>query len=106
LAPAPRRGPEPRDEVDRTVKGSVLIVDDEETFRESLARLLSRDGCEVETAGTCADGLSAWSNVRPDLLLLDFLLPDGNGLDVLAKIRETDRETPIVMMTAFGSVEN
>jgi len=88
------------------VKGSVLIVDDEATFRDALARLLQRDGCEVETAGSVADGLAAWSTMRPDLLLLDFLLPDGNGLELLAKIRESDKDTPVVMMTAFGSVEN
>src|SRR3954465_11688993 len=88
------------------MRGSVLIIDDEATFRDALARLLSRDGYEVETAPTCADGLAAWARVRPDIILLDFLLPDGNGLDTLVKIRQTDAATPVVMMTAFGSVES
>ena len=88
------------------MKGSVLIIDDEATFRDSLARLLVRDGYEVETAPTCADGVAAWSRVRPDIILLDFLLPDGNGVDTLMKIRQTDTATPVVMMTAFGSVES
>ncbi|HVO29525.1 MAG TPA: sigma-54 dependent transcriptional regulator [bacterium] len=88
------------------MKGSVLIIDDEATFRDALARLLQRDGYEVETAPTCTEGLAAWSRVRPDIILLDFLLPDGNGIDTLTKIRQTDSATPVVMMTAFGSVES
>ncbi len=88
------------------MKGSVLIIDDEATFRDALSRLLSRDGCDVEQAGSCGEGHASWQKIRPDLILLDFLLPDGNGVDLLAKIRETDSETPVVMMTAFGSVEN
>ena len=88
------------------MNGSVLIIDDEATFRDALARLLSRDGYSVETAPTCGDGLAAWTKIRPDIILLDFLLPDGNGLDTLVKIRQTDTETPVVMMTAFGSVES
>jgi two-component system, NtrC family, response regulator AtoC len=87
------------------LKGSVLIIDDEATFREALARLLERDGYDVEAAGTVADGLAAWSRARPDVVLLDYLLPDGTGLEVLARIRETEKDVPVVMMTAFGSVE-
>jgi len=87
------------------LKGSVLIVDDEATFRDALARLLERDGYEVETAGTVADGMSAWSRARPDVVLLDYLLPDGTGLEVLTKIRETEKDVPVIVMTAFGSVE-
>jgi two-component system response regulator AtoC len=88
------------------MKGSVLIIDDEATFRDALARLLVRDGYEVETAPTINDGQAAFTRLRPDLVLLDFLLPDGNGVDLLTKIRQTDTETPVVMMTAFGSVES
>ena len=91
---------------EQVAPGSVLIIDDETAIRESLQALLELEGYEVEAAGTAEEGLSRWA-MRPfDLLLLDFALPDKNGLDVLADIRDRDPLFPVIMITAYGTVEN
>ena len=89
--------------------GSILLADDEEKILKTLGRALRDDGHEVTTA---ANGREAtrWLNDRAfDLLVIDFLMPDRTGLDV---IRELAASTPeaerpaIVMMTAHGSIES
>lgn len=63
----------------------VLLVDDDEAFRESAARLLAERGYDVVgEAGTIADARAAASRLRPDAVLLDVNLPDGNGIDLAA----------------------
>ncbi|MSP63577.1 MAG: sigma-54-dependent Fis family transcriptional regulator [Myxococcales bacterium] len=89
----------------------VLIVDDEETYARSLMRLLARRGISVDHAATCADGRARAARRGYDLVLLDFLLPDGSGLDLIGPLRasrpESRREPPrVLMMTAFGTIEN
>jgi two-component system response regulator RegX3 len=79
----------------------ILLIEDEESISEPLARALERDGFEVETAETAADGLSAFREHAPELVLLDVMLPDGDGRDVLREIRSMSR-TPVVMLTARG----
>lgn len=91
---------------EQSVPGSILIIDDEVAIRESLQTLLELEDYEVEVAGTAEDGLARLA-MRPfDLLLLDFALPDKNGLDVLAEIRDRDPLFPVIMITAYGTVEN
>jgi DNA-binding NtrC family response regulator len=63
------------------------------------------EGYVVELAVDGSDGLKKLSKSRYDLVLLDLMLPDRSGMDVLAEIRPRDQETPIIMLTAFGSVE-
>jgi len=84
--------------------GSVLIVDDEAEIRESLQTLLEMEGYEVEAAASGAEGLAHVANRPFDLVLLDFALPDRDGLEVLHEIR--DQQVPIIMITAYGTVEN
>jgi two-component system response regulator RegX3 len=79
----------------------ILLIEDEESISEPLARALERDGFEVETAETAAGGLAAFRERVPELVLLDVMLPDGDGRDVLREIRSTSR-TPVVMLTARG----
>lgn len=91
---------------EQAVPGSILIIDDEAAIRESLQALLETEDYEVELAGTAEEGLARLA-MRPfDLLLLDFALPDKNGLDVLAEIRDRDPLFPVIMITAYGTVEN
>ncbi len=91
---------------EQVASGSILIIDDEAAIRESLQALLELEDFEVETASTAEEGLARWA-MRPfDLLLLDFALPDKNGLDVLADIRDRDPLFPVIMITAYGTVEN
>ena len=86
--------------------GSVLIIDDEAAIRESLQTLLEMDGYETETAASGKEGL-ARAGERPfDLILLDVALPDTNGIDLLAELHQRDANLPVIIITAYGTVEN
>ena len=86
--------------------GSVLIVDDEAAIRESLQTLLEFEGYSVEVASDGAEGLARIAERPFDLVLLDFAMPDRNGIEVLKELRERDSELPVIMITAYGTVEN
>ena len=86
-------------------KGRVLVVDDELDIRESLEILLSSEGYSVDQAQNAAEGLQKMEISGYDLVLLDLMMPDRSGMDVLHEVRQHDRETPIFMITAYGSVE-
>jgi DNA-binding NtrC family response regulator len=89
-----------------TSAGSVLIIDDEAAIRESLETLLEFEGFAVESAETGEDGLAKLADRPFDLVLLDFALPDRNGLEVLADIRARDSQLAVIMITAYGTVDN
>jgi len=85
---------------------SILVVDDEEVVRDVLERLLEPAGFRVETANTADEGLSRLKGEVFQLVLLDLMLPDRSGMEVL---RETLRRNPyqtVLMMTAHATVEN
>ncbi|MBM3522231.1 MAG: sigma-54-dependent Fis family transcriptional regulator [Alphaproteobacteria bacterium] len=84
---------------------NILIVEDEGVLARNLARFLGLRGHEAEAAGDIADGMESYGRVRPDIVLLDFHLPDGDGIDMIRRIRAQDRQTKIVMMTADGRVQ-
>jgi DNA-binding NtrC family response regulator len=86
--------------------GSVLIIDDEAEIRESLQTLLELEGYEVETAATGTQGLNRIGQRAFDLILLDLALPDRNGLDILTDMHTQDRGLAVMMITAYGTVEN
>lgn len=86
--------------------GAVLIVDDEAAIRESLETLLELEGYEVDTASDGAEGLARLAERPYDLVLLDFAMPERNGIEVLQDIRERDSELAVIMITAYGTVEN
>jgi DNA-binding NtrC family response regulator len=86
--------------------GSVLIIDDEAEIRESLQTLLELEGYDVETASTGQQGLNRIGEHSFDLILLDLALPDRNGLDILAELRTQDPGLSVIMITAYGTVEN
>src|SRR5215471_11920458 len=85
---------------------TVLIVDDETAIRESLETLLELEGYEVDTASDGAEGLARLAERPYDLVLLDFALPERNGIEILQDIRERDAELAVIMITAYGTVEN
>jgi DNA-binding NtrC family response regulator len=86
--------------------GTVLIVDDESAIRESLQTLLELEGYEVDIASDGAEGLARLAERPYDLVLLDFAMPDRNGIEILQDIRERDSELAVIMITAYGTVEN
>ncbi len=85
-------------------KGRVLVVDDEADIRESLDYLLAQEGYLVQTAATAAEGLRKAESGEFDLILLDLMMPDRSGMDLLRDLRQKDGETPVFMITAYGSV--
>ena len=85
--------------------GSILVIDDEAEIREGLELLLSSEGYSVASAGTGEAGLARLEQEPYDLLLLDVSLPDCNGLDLLRDIRQCDPHLPIVLITAYGSID-
>jgi len=89
-----------------TAQGSVLIIDDEASIRESLQTLLELEGFTVESAASGEEGLAKLAEQPMDLVLLDFALPDRNGLEILHDIRDRDPELGVIMITAYGTVEN
>jgi DNA-binding NtrC family response regulator len=86
--------------------GAVLIIDDEAEIRESLQTLLEMEGFAVETAATGETGLQRIGEHPFDLILLDLTLPGRNGMEILAEIRAHETSLPVIMITAFGTVEN
>ncbi|MCZ2080143.1 MAG: sigma-54 dependent transcriptional regulator [Bryobacterales bacterium] len=86
-------------------KGRILVVDDEADIRESLETLLTLENYQVDLAVNGIDGLRKMENTAYDLVLLDLMMPDRSGMEVLKEVRERDTETPIFMITAYGSVE-
>jgi DNA-binding response OmpR family regulator len=82
-------------------EATVLIVDDEPLVREILSRYLTREGFAVTTASDGMQALHRWRAEPPDLVLLDLMLPEVNGLEVFRRGRET-ADTPVIMLTAKG----
>ncbi|MFZ3213232.1 MAG: sigma-54 dependent transcriptional regulator [Terriglobales bacterium] len=85
---------------------SILIIDDESEIRESLQTLLELEGYRIDAAESGEDGLARIAGQPFDLVLLDLALPGKNGLEVLAEIRERDPQLAVIMITAYGTVEN
>src|SRR5438105_4411693 len=89
-----------------SANGTVLIIDDEAEIRESLQTLLELEGYDVHCAENGQEGLTRLGERAFDLVLLDLALPDRNGLEVLAEIRDRDPQLAVIMITAYGTVEN
>ncbi|MCP3975478.1 MAG: response regulator transcription factor [bacterium] len=77
----------------------VLVVDDEPMVLEVVTAYLERDGFQVATATSGAEALAAIAEARPDLVVLDVMLPEIDGFDVLGRIRRTS-DTPVILLTA------
>jgi DNA-binding NtrC family response regulator len=88
-----------------TPRGRILVIDDEPDIRESLEALLSGENYQVELAANATEGLRRLEITTYDLVLLDLMMPDKSGMQVLEELRARDRETPVFMLTAYGSVE-
>ncbi len=87
------------------MKPSILIVDDDEVMRETLSDVLKRGEYEVYSVGSGGETLSVIRKNIIDLILLDMRLPDGDGLELLKKIKEFDTEILVIIMTAYSDIQ-
>jgi two-component system, NtrC family, response regulator AtoC len=83
----------------------ILIIDDETVILESLSMFLTEKGYRVETALTRSEGLAKFESFRPDTIILDIRLPDGDGLDLLRELKSKNTGTAIIMITAFHDMD-
>ena len=84
--------------------GSVLVIDDEPVLQDVLETLLKGDGFDYHQAGTAEEGLARLREEEVDVVLLDLMLPDRSGLEILPEIRAYDPNLPVVVITAYSSV--
>jgi two-component system, NtrC family, response regulator PilR len=85
--------------------GSVLVVDDEEIMREILEALLTREGYQVRLASSGEEGLDLARQTTFDAAIVDVMMPGMDGLTALEELKKIDDELPVLMVTAFASVE-
>ncbi len=84
----------------------VLAVDDERSLTELLAMAMRYEGWQVSTAGSGFEAVKAAREVRPDAIVLDMMLPDFDGLEVMRRIRTEDPDVPVIFLTAKDAVED
>jgi DNA-binding NtrC family response regulator len=87
-------------------KGSILVIDDEEIMREILEALLSREGYDVRLAANAAEGLDLARAMPFDAAIVDMMMPGMDGIATLDELKKADDDLPVLMITAFASVEN
>ena len=83
----------------------ILLIEDNRSYAETLRANLEIEGHEVTVALTGPDGLELAKREAPDLIILDLMLPGMNGFTVLQRLRETQRDMPVLIMTALGAEE-
>jgi len=86
-----------------TVPKKILVIEDEAHIAEGLVLNLSLQGHEVQAAADGPAGLKLWESFQPDLIVLDVMLPGMDGLGLLQRIRETDEDLPVLILSAKAS---
>ena len=86
-------------------KNRILIVDDEPSVRFGIRDFLELQGYEIEEAETCKEARQIFSTSRPDVVIADYVLPDGTALDLLPRLKDVDSEIPLLVLTGHGSID-
>src|SRR5262245_60538691 len=84
-------------------KARLLIVDDEASLRDMLSFVFVKEGFEVRLAANFTEGLADALKSSPDVIICDIKMPDGNGLDLLRRVKEENARVPVIMITGHGS---
>jgi len=87
------------------VSERILLIDDDESIRKVIGYMLEEAGYAVETAPSADAGLSAFTARRPGLVLSDIKMPKKDGIELLGEIKSVDASVPVIILTAFGTVE-
>ena len=82
-----------------------MVVDDESGVRFGIRDFLEQQGYEIEEAETCEDAQHIFRTSRPDIVIADYMLPDGTALDLLPRLKEIDGGIPLLVLTAHGSID-
>ncbi|MBI5893169.1 MAG: response regulator [Deltaproteobacteria bacterium] len=83
----------------------ILLIDDESDYSDTMAFYLKAKGYMVRTASNGRDGIDIIKNTPPDVVFLDFMMPEMDGVETLKKIREFNKRIPIIMVTSYASDE-
>jgi DNA-binding NtrC family response regulator len=86
-------------------RNKVLVVDDEPGVRFGIRDFLEQQGYEIEEAQSCQDAQNLFRTSRPDIVIADYMMPDGTALDLLPRLKEIDPDTPLLVLTAHGSID-
>jgi DNA-binding NtrC family response regulator len=86
-------------------RNRILVVDDEPGVRFGIRDFLELQGYEIEEADSCRDAQDLFRISRPDIVIADYMLPDGTALDLLPRLKEIDSEIPLLVLTAHGSID-
>jgi DNA-binding NtrC family response regulator len=86
-------------------RNKVLVVDDEPSVRFGIRDFLEQQGYDIEEADSCHDAQHAFRTLRPDIVIADYMLPDGTALDLLPRLKEIDSDIPLLVLTAHGSID-
>ena len=89
----------------RVKKIHVLLIDDQQDLLSAVQELLESNGMEVSAGRSCADAERLWKTSRPDLAILDYMLPDGNAIGLIQKFKDSDPSVPIIVLTGHGTIE-
>ena len=84
----------------------LLIIEDNQRLCQAVAESLRAQGFAVDTAGSASEGLRVWRAADYDAAVLDLMLPDGTGLDALKEMRDRGNMTPVLILTALGTIED
>lgn len=90
---------------DMSNKIHILLVDDEDIIRDNLGSLLERNGFTVTVAGNGRDALDKLDKVKPDVLVMDVMMPEMNGREALRLIREDNNWIPVILLTQIGDAD-
>src|ERR1700754_2234521 len=86
-------------------RNKVLVVDDESGVRFGIRDFLEQHGYQIEEADSCQDAQHLFRSSRPDIVIADYMLPDGTALDLLPRLKEIDSGIPLLVLTAHGSID-
>jgi DNA-binding NtrC family response regulator len=87
------------------VKNKVLIVEDEAGVRFGIRDFLEAKGFEIEEATSCQEAIESFQSSRPDAVFADYMLPDGNALELLPRLKAIDPAVPLIILTGHGSID-
>ncbi|MFN3396103.1 MAG: sigma-54-dependent transcriptional regulator [Thermodesulfovibrionales bacterium] len=84
----------------------ILVLDDEEIVRVSCKKCLTPEGYDVDVAANGVEGIAMTENNRYDVILTDLKMPDMDGMEFLAKVKERHPDTKVIMITGYSTVEH